>query len=77
MQNRLFAAESAHVVQVQLVQVHIHHACRHEQHQLEERMVDHVEQRAARRQRVLLAQQTAHRDARQDEADLAHRGACA
>ena len=33
-------------------------------------MVDHVQQRAAGRQRIVMAQQAAHRDARQDEADL-------
>ena len=76
MQNGLFASESAHIIQIQLVQVHVNHTGSHEQDELEERMVDHVEQRTACGKRVLFSQQAAHGDARQDKADLAHRGAC-
>ena len=45
-QQDLPAPEAADTVQVKLMDVHKHHAGRHEQHQLQQRMVHHVRQRA-------------------------------
>ena len=74
-QHGLLPAKAADVVQVQLVQVHEHHARRHEQYQLDEGVIDHVHDRAIGGQGALLAQKHHHGQAHGDEADLAHGGA--
>ena len=74
-QHGLLPAKAADVVQVQMVQVHEHHTCCHEQHQLDEGMVDHVHDRAVGRQGALLAKQHHHGQSHGDETDLTHGGA--
>ena len=74
-QHRLFPAKAADLVEIQLVQVHVHHASGHEQHQLDEGVVHHVHHGAIGGQGAVLAQQHHHGQTHGDEADLAHGGA--
>ena len=60
-QQRLFAPEAADIIKIQRVQVHVHHARRDEQRQLDERVIQHVHHAAIRRQRAFVAQQHHHR----------------
>ena len=57
--------------------MHIHkdHTCRHKQHQLDQRVVYHVQEAAAQGDRVFPAKQTGHTHAHQNKADLGDGGA--
>ena len=71
-QQRLATAKATQVVELQLVQVHVHHARRHEQRQLQHGVVHHVHHSAAGGHVALLAQQHRHGHAHGDVADLGH-----
>ena len=75
MEQRLSPAEAADAVEVQPVQVHVHHAGAQEQAQLDEGMVHHMLERAPGRQGTLFSQQRHDREADRDKADLADGGA--
>ena len=57
-QQGLFASEAAYLVETQRMRVHGHHARAQEQHQLEQRVVDHVLDGAIGRQPVFACAQT-------------------
>ena len=70
MEQRPASAVAPDVIQFQLSGVHEYRSGTQKQDQLEKGVVDHVQQRAARGQRVFRAEQVHHGDADQDKADL-------
>ena len=74
-QQGLLPAKTPNLIQIQLMEIEVHHTGAFKQHQLEQGMVYHVQQGAPGSQGVFLSQQAHHADAYQDEADLAHGGA--
>lgn len=51
------------------------HTCRHKQHQLDQGMIYHMQQRTMDRQNIFLSKQSLHSDTHQDKTDLGHGGA--
>ena len=49
MQHGSVPPEAANIVQIELMRLHIHSARCHEQHQLDQRVIDHVQERAVNR----------------------------
>ena len=72
-QQRFFPSVSADLVEVQLSEVHHKHARSHEQSQLDQRMIDHVEDQAAVRQFHALPRQM-HGFFRKGRFSFAHSG---
>ena len=80
LKERLVPSVAPDCVEIQFMQLHDDHAGRHEERQLDHRMVDHVQHEPGeRRDRRFLtpigSQDQVHRDARQDKTDLGHGGA--
>ena len=74
-QERFFSAESPDLVEIQPVRVHIDRACRKEQNQLEEGMIQHVEKSSGCCGGGFRTENRNHADACQNETDLRNGGA--
>ena len=74
-QERLFSSKPPDLVEAQHVRVHIDRACRKEQNQLEERMIQHVEKSSGGCGGGFRTENRNHADARQNETDLRNGGA--
>ena len=70
MKERFFTSKTADFIQIQFVYIHENHTGSHKKHQLDQRMIHHMEQAAPHGKNVIFAEQTRHACAYQNKADL-------